>query len=211
MRRLIVSILSALVFANVAFAQKMVSEYSNDSFSTPGIGKTIRARGVLYHSLTWSQSGDLLTCTIKLEKSANGTTWSDLIAAADCTAAASGILVADNSSYVRANVTGVTGGGSITPQWKGYSGEPVRRSARTATGTLAAGLRQDVTITWSAAFPSTDYVPVCSVLDESASGLGIVVERMRAKTLTGITVQVFNGALLSDSGTVECVALWPAV
>jgi len=192
-------------------AQEYTAKTPGESMLAPGVGTVVRARGSSYHKIAWTLSGTIDTCQVKLEKSSDGAAWSDLIAALTCTTEGSSALVKDSAPYVRPNVTAISGGGSVQVAWTGYSGEPVRRAARVATGTILAGLRQDVILTWPQAFPAGDYACLCSVLDESAAGLGVVVERVRSRSTSSVTVQIFNMALASGSGTVECVGFWPGV
>ena len=78
---------------------------------------------------------------------------------------------------------------------------------RVATGSIATLVRADVSITWDTAFADTNYTVILAVEDTSALGLGLTPERIRSKTTSGITVQVFNASLGSLSGTLHAVAI----
>ena len=67
--------------------------------------------GVYNHRITWTGKGTRTSCTIKLEQSLDGTTFTDLIGAASCTT--NGTLTATGYvNYVRINVTVLTGSGN---------------------------------------------------------------------------------------------------
>lgn len=76
-----------------------------------------------------------------------------------------------------------------------------------STGSIGAGARSDVTLTWSAAFADTNYVPTCTVVDTSAAGAGLRLERIRSVTTTAIVVQVINDSDRSLTGTLNCNAI----
>lgn len=82
-----------------------------------------------------------------------------------------------------------------------------RQAARAAVTGLAAGARTNVTVTWPKAYPDTNYSAVATVEDPSALGTGLRVERIRAKSTTGLTVQVINDSAGALSGTVDAIAV----
>lgn len=92
------------------------------TFTATGSGTAISTTSVKRHALTWWGAGTVSTCTMKLEQSSDGTTWTDLIAATSCTT--NGTTVAPGAvivNFVRLTVTTLTGGGSITLLYEGYS------------------------------------------------------------------------------------------
>ena len=80
------------------------------------------------------------------------------------------------------------------------------RHVRVATGSILTLVRTDVTCTWPTAFSDTNYTVSLAVEDTSALGLGLQPERIRSKTASTVTVQVFNASLGTLSGTLHCVA-----
>jgi hypothetical protein len=80
------------------------------------------------------------------------------------------------------------------------------KHARVGTGSVTAGSRADVVVTWGTAFANTNYTPVCVMADASAAGTGLRVERVRALAAASITVQVINDSGGSLTGTVYCQA-----
>lgn len=78
---------------------------------------------------------------------------------------------------------------------------------RASTGSITNGTRVGVVITWTNAFADASYTPVCTVLDTSATGAGLSVERISAQSAASITVQVFNQAAGALTGTLNCIAM----
>jgi hypothetical protein len=78
---------------------------------------------------------------------------------------------------------------------------------RVTTGSIGAGARADVTVTWTTAFADASYTPNCTVLDTSAAGAGLRVERIRSQAAASIVVQVMNDAAAARTGTLNCTAV----
>jgi hypothetical protein len=78
---------------------------------------------------------------------------------------------------------------------------------RVTTGSIAATTRADVTLTWTTAFADANYTATASVEDTSASGLGLIAERIRSKVAGSVVVQVFNQSAGPLTGTLDVVAL----
>lgn len=78
---------------------------------------------------------------------------------------------------------------------------------RVTTGSISAGARADVTLTWTTAFADTNYTVQCTVLDTSGAGTGLRFERLRSLSATAIIAQVINDAGGSLTGTLHCTAI----
>jgi len=87
--------------------------------------------GANYHQLIWTVSGTVTTCQVRLDSSADGTTWSagDVIAAQTCTSNGSATVATGVKNYVRINVTVKTGSGTVTPVYYAYVNSPIGISA----------------------------------------------------------------------------------
>lgn len=85
------------------------------------------------------------------------------------------------------------------------SGMHHTQHVRVGTGSILTGVRADITCTWPTAFSDTNYAFAVSIEDTSALGLGLQSERVRSKTTSAVTVQVFNAAIGTNSGTVHCI------
>lgn len=93
--------------------------------ATPGTLET--GSGIQYHQLTWNGSGTLSTCTVELDSSADSITWSGtIITGQTCTSnGQSSVSVATTANYIRINVTAISGGGTVTVTYLGYTANPV--------------------------------------------------------------------------------------
>jgi hypothetical protein len=78
---------------------------------------------------------------------------------------------------------------------------------RLTTGSIGGASRTDVVVTWPTAFADTNYTFQVFIIDTSAAGIGMRVERVRAQTASTITVQVVNDAAGALTGTLHCIAI----
>lgn len=97
--------------------------------------------------------------------------------------------------------------GSIASRMRVGSSTMNCQHKRVATGNILTVTRSDVTVTWDAAFADTNYTVALSIVDTSALGLGLQPERIRSKSASAITVQVFNASVGTLSGTLEAIAV----
>lgn len=66
-------------------------------------------RGLAYHKISWNVSnGTVSACSVKLQQSADASSWSDLIAAQDCTTNGVSAITNAVANYVRVSVTTLT-------------------------------------------------------------------------------------------------------
>ena len=93
--------------------------------ATPGTLET--GSGIQYHQLTWNGNGTLSTCTVELDSSVDGVTWSGtIITGQTCTSnGQSSVSTATTANYIRINVTVISGGGTVTVTYLGYTANPV--------------------------------------------------------------------------------------
>lgn len=76
------------------------------------------------------------------------------------------------------------------------------------TGSIAGGENAAITITWTTAFPDTNYTVVVSIIEATASTLSLRVHHIESKTATGIVVRVINDDTLNaKSGTLQAIAI----
>ncbi len=73
----------------------------------------VKGTGVTQFIINWTAQGTISTCNVKLQKSADGASWSDLIAATSCTSNGTATLTIDYTNYVRVNATTITGAGTL--------------------------------------------------------------------------------------------------
>jgi hypothetical protein len=84
----------------------------------------IQSAGVVANRLIWTTTGTVSSCTVKLQKSADGVTWSDLIANQTCTAAGYSAITTGTANYVRINVTALAGGGQVGVVYNAWRWNP---------------------------------------------------------------------------------------
>ena len=110
------------------------------SFAATGSSQTTSfiASTATHHRLYYFPVGTIATCTVKLEKSQDGSSWSDLVAATGCTAAGASAVTAAQTNYVRFTVTVLTGGGTLTVVDEAYNADP---SSVAGSGLTDAQLR----------------------------------------------------------------------
>lgn len=98
--------------------------FQNYSLTTTGAqtGINLTANPIDTHTITWRPSGTVTTCTVALDTSADGVSWTAGGAIAGQTCTAAGQLTATtkiSSNFVRVNLTTLTGGGTLTVVYSG--------------------------------------------------------------------------------------------
>lgn len=96
--------------------------------STTGADISLPEQSLIgWHQISWIVTGSPAACTLKLEQSANGSVWTDLIANQTCTSNGSSAISAQIlNAYVRLNVTAFSGGTTptITATYEGWAFNP---------------------------------------------------------------------------------------
>lgn len=83
--------------------------------------------GALFHQLTWTKSGTVSTCQVEVDSSSDGVSWNnaDVISSQLCTSnGSSAVINSGPYTYIRINVTAISGGGSIFVAYDGYTSNP---------------------------------------------------------------------------------------
>ena len=90
-------------------------------------GINLQNSGSIYQQISWTKSGTLATCQVQVDSSADGVTWNsgDIVASQACTSNGNVNAVHFVSNYSRVNVTAISGGGSVTVVFTGYTTNPV--------------------------------------------------------------------------------------
>jgi len=187
------------VLLALATSAKPQSYQALKSFTTAAVaaddGVRLIGSGVSFHKLTWTVSGTVSTCSVRVDSSSDGVSWGtgDIIAAQTCTSGGASTVANFTVNYVRINVTTLTGGGSINAVYTGYinnpsgggSGISSLNGLTGATQTFAAGTAgTDFTI------DSSGTTHTFNIPDASASARGL---------LTSADWSTFNGKLSSVS------------
>lgn len=101
-----------------------------NKFTTAVAGTSINNIGtsIAHHQITWNVSGTASVCTVALDTSADGITWSagGAIAGQTCTSNGTSTVANVIANYVRINMTALTvaAGSSVTVTWNGYINTP---------------------------------------------------------------------------------------
>lgn len=96
----------------------------------------ITVTGAAFHNLVWTTSGTVSTCSIQVDSSPDGTTWTlgGVITAKTCTSNGSALSTSTIVNFVRINLTVLSGGGSVNFNLSGYINNPA------GGGSLPTGL-----------------------------------------------------------------------
>lgn len=148
LKRVFLLLLFLLAIAGTAEAQVTGRAVITTS-ATSGASTNLIGSGIYYHQISWWVTGTVSSCSVKLEKSTDNSTWTDLIAGASCTSnGGPSTLTTGVVNYVRVNATTFSGSGTLTVRYNGYVQQPGGGGFSSAiTGTPAANY---VTY-WSAA------------------------------------------------------------
>ena len=96
--------------------------------ASAGGGINLLNTGIAYHELTWHVVGSASGCTVALDSSADGITWSagGAITGQTCTSNGNSSVVNVVANYVRINMTALTisAGGYVNVTWTGYVNSP---------------------------------------------------------------------------------------
>lgn len=130
MKKLLLFTLLTLSFAISARSQTP-NGVRSQTFTAPGTSTAINLlnTGIAYHKLTWNvNNGTASACSVRLDGSANGTTWGagNVIPAQVCTSNGSSAVVNSVVNYVRIDMTALTvsAGASVVVTWDGWIVNP---------------------------------------------------------------------------------------
>ena len=132
--------LSVLVvcFGMSAFAQTY-SFLVNTKFAATGQSITQQniGTGTNYHKISFTVSGTVSACSVRIDSSADNVTWNsgDVIAATDCSSTGVSSVTNHTVNYTRVNVTSFTGTGTVTVTYFGYVNNPGGGGVTSVTGT----------------------------------------------------------------------------
>lgn len=102
----------------------------SNKFTAAAAGTSINNIGTAigFHKITWNVSGTASVCTVALDTSADGVSWSagGAIAGQTCTSNGTSTVATVVANYVRINMTAltVTAGSSVIVTWTGYVNNP---------------------------------------------------------------------------------------
>ena len=104
------------------------SNYVLGPITAPTAGATINWQSVAigFHQIVWTVSGTISSCTVALDSSADGVSFSagGIIAGQTCTSNGSSVVTGANFAFGRINVTALSGGGTLTVIYIGWITQP---------------------------------------------------------------------------------------
>jgi trimeric autotransporter adhesin len=130
MKKLLMSLIFGLLTLSCAYDANAQQGVHSHRFTIAGPDTAINLvnTAIAYHKLTWSVSGTVSACTVALDSSPDGTTWTagGVITGQTCTSNGSSAVVNMAVNYVRIDMTALTivGGASVTVTWDGYTSNP---------------------------------------------------------------------------------------
>lgn len=103
-------------------AQEKIMFGQFNSTSEGALLNVLHAR-VAFSRVTWYFDGNIATCSFKVQSSNNGSTWTDLFPAVDCSSPGRFEFISVSlGKYIRFDIPNVTGGGFVNILWEGFLG-----------------------------------------------------------------------------------------
>lgn len=137
------------------------SRNSMSTVSAPAVGNMtpLIGSGIQYHQLVWNITGTVSTCTVALDSSADGNSWTagGAITSQVCTTNGSSAVINGVFNNVRPNVTAMSGGGTVQVAYLGWTSSPV-----TMTGPISSTVNSVPTYNGTSGSPLQD-PGVCSI------------------------------------------------
>ena len=118
-------LLLALVPSLHAQTQAAIQREYSATAATAFPGVRISGQGLQYHQIVWALEGTISTCVVQVDQSTDGVTWStQIISGQTCTSAGSSALTAGVTTWVRVNISTLTGGGTLTVVYQAFIRSP---------------------------------------------------------------------------------------
>jgi hypothetical protein len=113
-----------LLLSSMALGQVAASRGVTFTATGADVAINLTTSGVVFHKISWVTVGTVTTCTLAVDSSADGTSFTagGVIAGTSCNTAPGGqfISIAAHTNYIRLNLTTLTGGGSLVVTYTGY-------------------------------------------------------------------------------------------
>lgn len=201
----IVSLLVVVVFLAFSFPNRKAkssyelqqSRINMAATSAPAIGTMAaeQGTGIQFHQLVWTVTGSVTGCTVTLDSSPDGSTWTvgGTISSQTCTANGSSTIVSQIDNNVRPNVTAVTGGGTVQVVYLGWTTSPGMGGPGTSTNNDIA--------TFNGTTGATMQDSGCSIVSGTLTCPIIQQTTDNSTTVNSTTVNasVFNGGTFSGN------------
>jgi hypothetical protein len=140
MKKYLIALVLALLTVTTANAQQGVHS-RRFTIAGPDASITLTNTSIAWHQISWNVTGTASACTVALDTSSNGTTWTagGAIAGQTCTTTGSSSVVNVSANYVRINMTALTisAGGSVNVTWDGWVSNPASGGGGTLTSVVS--------------------------------------------------------------------------
>lgn len=165
-----------LLFSVLAAAQTITTSYRFTA-SAPDVGTLANGgaanetnSGTQFRKITWTVTGTLATCSVRVDSSADNVTYTagGAITAQACTSNGASTVATGVFNYTRINVTAASGGGSVKVVYQGFPTSPGGGGSGTVTSVLGTTnqINSDGnTVTPTLSIPSTFIAPGTLTVD----------------------------------------------
>lgn len=220
MKKLLSLLTLVLLLSGYSLAAPVAYSYQiAKSFSAPGTSNVppntgyIAGTGAAFHQLTWNVIGTLSGCSVRVDSSADGITYSvgDVIAAQTCTTNNQVISSSIIPNYIRINVTSLTGAGSLVTILDGYVNNPASGGGSIGVGvqgepviytssTVAGASNQSIDASAFAGTTITDKIGAANTALGVGGGTIVVPDSISGTTGTTTTLSDNVNLYFSGSG-----------
>jgi hypothetical protein len=204
MKRLFICIVTLFCGLMLSYAHAQQSYNSYTATATgPSIGINQTTGGINYHLLTWTGSGTRTSCTVALDSSVDGVTWTSggAISGQNCAANGNSTVVAGTFNYVRINVTALTGAGNtVNVVYDGYTVNPSGGGLLLQTNGTNNGSQSKLNLTGGTNVTITDNGSGTDTITASSTA-ATAFSALTGATNTSAAMVVGTGASLAASGT----------
>lgn len=196
-----------LFLVGVCFAQGSgYNSYQSGIFSTTGSGAGVRQNTtMLYHQISWVKTGTVSSCTVAVDSSPDGITWTagGIIAGQTCTSNGTSTVAAGNAVYIRVTFTALSGGGTVQYFYKGWSYSPTGSSTLPSIASYQLWVASGLTAPSLATSTSGGSLPAGYQIYVQYSLVNLVGE-----TVPSYKVFISTGAGSSNSVTVTAPTIY---
>lgn len=175
------------------------------SSTITGQTANIKGSGVLYHQISWVVNGTVSACSVQVDSSSDGVSWTAGGAVASTTCTSSGASAVGNAvtNYIRIVFTAFTGTGTVSASYSGFTTNPSSGTVTSSTVTTALGYTPTGT--------SGNYTNTGNWVFSGNTVTGVLNSVFYPQTFPSTcTYQIhFGGVLNTYNGTTqfECAAL----
>ena len=227
MKKLLIGLVFSLLTLVPCYAQQGAKSH-RFTIAGPDSAINLVNTAIAYHKLTWVVSGTASVCTVALDTSVNGTTWSagGAITGQTCTSNGSSSTVNIIANYVRMNMTAltVTAGSSVTVTWDGWTSNPSAgiggtiAATQVAFGSAANTIAGDSLFTWNSATHSQRVGPTLAGLPagyvnptNSALGFALTGQSAAPFPFSVVANGTASGVQLAQGGYIGALATGTSV